>query len=114
MTDLLMDFVTSPLLIFALALLFAWAFYWLGGKMAPHFLIEGGKAKAYTGGENIPGKKQRVSYQFYHLALIFTVLHVTTLVVATAFFAGAGIAAIFYLLIGITAVVVVLVGWQNV
>jgi NADH:ubiquinone oxidoreductase subunit 3 (subunit A) len=114
MTDLLMDIVTSPLLVFALTLLVAWILYWLGGKMSPSFLAEGGKAKAYTGGENIPGKKQRVSYQFYHLALIFTVLHVTTLVVATAFLAGAGIAAIFYLLIGTTAVVVVLVGWQNV
>ena len=114
MTDLLMDIVTSPVLIFAVALLFAWAFYWLGGKMSPRFLIEGGKAKAYTGGENIPGRQQHVSYQFYHLALIFTVLHVTTLVVATAFLAGAGIAAIFYLLIGATAVVVLLVGWQNV
>lgn len=111
MSDFQTLFVTSPLFIFALALLFAWFFYWLGGKMAPGFVASGGKAKAYTGGENIPGKKQGMTYQFYHLALVFTVLHVTTVVVATAFFAGAGIVAMFYLLIGATAVVVVLVGW---
>jgi NADH:ubiquinone oxidoreductase subunit 3 (subunit A) len=111
MTDALMMVVTSPLFIFALTLMVAWLLYSLGGKMAPRFVSEGGKVKAYTGGEDIPGKKQRVSYQFYHLALIFTVLHVTTVVIATAFFAGAGIAAIFYLLIGATAVFVMLVGW---
>jgi len=111
LSDIFTLAATSPVFIFGLALLFAWFFHWLGGKMAPRFVISGGKAKAYTGGEDIPGKKQLVSYQFYHLALVFTVLHVTMVVVATAFFAGAGIAAIFYLLIGATAVVVVLVGW---
>ena len=111
MSDIPTIIATSPLFIFAAALLFAWFFYWMGGKMAPRFIASGGKPKAYTGGEDIPGKKQRMSYQFYHLALVFTVLHVTMVVVATAFFAGAGIVALFYLLIGATAVVVVLVGW---
>ena len=111
MSDALAAIVSSPLFVFLLCLLAALILYWLGGKMAPRFAAEGGKAKAYTGGEDIPGKKQHMSYQFYHLALIFTVLHVTTLVVATAFLAGAGVIAMFYLLIGATAVVVVLVGW---
>lgn len=111
MTSVLMMVVSSPLFIFPLTLLFAGFIYWLGGKMAPSFVADGGKAKAYTGGENIPGQKQQVSYQFYHLALIFTVLHVTAVVVATAFFASVGIAAIIYLLISATAVVVVLAGW---
>ena len=111
MSDILTVVVTSPLFVFASALLFAWFFYWMGGVMAPGFVRSGGKPKAYTGGEDIPGQKQRMSYQFYHLALVFTVLHVTMVVVATAFFAGAGIVALFYLLIGATAVAVVLVGW---
>ncbi len=111
MTDILLMVVSSPLFVFALTLAVAWLLYALGGKMAPRFAPVGGKAKAYTGGEDIPGKKQHVSYQFYHLALIFTVLHVTTVVVATAFVAGANVAAIFYLLTGATAVVIMLVGW---
>lgn len=111
MTDILMIVVSSPLVVFLLTLAIAWLLYSLGARMAPRFVPSGGKARAYTGGEDIPGRKHRVTYQFYHLALIFTVLHVTTVVVATAFFAGAGIAAMFYLLIGATAVIVMLVGW---
>lgn len=110
MSDPLTDIVASPLVVFLFALLAALIIYWLGGKMSPKFSAVGGKAKAYTGGENVPGKKQQVSYQFYHLALVFTVLHVTTLIVATAFLSGAGVVAIIYLLIGATAIVVVLAG----
>ena len=111
MTDVLTAFVTSPVVVFLLALAAALILYWIGGEMAPRFVRQGGKAKAYTGGEDIPGKKYQVSYQFYHLALIFTVLHVTALIVATAFMAGAGVAAIIYLLIAAIAIAAVLVGW---
>lgn len=110
MSDAVVEVVSSPLVVFMFALLAGLILYWLGGKMSPKFSAVGGKAKAYTGGEDVPGKKQQVTYQFYHLALVFTVLHVTTLIVATAFFSGAGVVAIMYLLIGAAAIVVVLAG----
>jgi len=111
MTDVVTSVISSPLFIFLLAIFVALIFYWLSGRISPLYLTKDGKGKAYTGGEDIPGKKYGVTYNFYHLALIFTVLHVIALVVATAMIGGSGIAAIVYLLIGVVAVIIILVGW---
>jgi len=60
-------------------LLYAWA-----SRVAPPFQPEGSKTKSFTGGEAIPGAAYQPGYQFFHVALFFTLMHVAAIVVATA------------------------------
>lgn len=78
------DVFGSPILWFAAMILVGWLLYLWAGRVAPPFLAVGEKAKAYTGGEAIPGQTYQPGYQFFHVALFFTIMHVAALVVATA------------------------------
>ena len=78
------DVLTSPLLWFAAMVAGGWLLYLWASRVAPPFQATGRKAKAYTGGEDIPGQVYRPGYQFFHAALFFTMLHIAALVVATA------------------------------
>ena len=78
------DVLTSPLLWFAAMVAGGWLLYLWASRVAPPFQATGRKAKAYTGGEDIPGQVYRPGYQFFHVALFFTIMHVAAIVVATA------------------------------
>lgn len=79
-----LDLLLSPITWFFImilggALLYVWA-----ARVAPSFEPVGSKAKAFTGGEDEPGRAYRPGYQFFHAALFFTLLHVAAIVIATA------------------------------
>ena len=76
-------FLATPLVLFLAALAFAAILYRWGGALAPRRKPEGAKEEMYTGGEMAPKQVVRPSYQFYHIALFFTLLHVAALVLAT-------------------------------
>ena len=76
--------LASPFVVFGGMVVAGWLMYWWSGRVAPPFRPTGGKAKAYTGGEDLPGQVFRPGYQFFHVALFFTLLHVAAIVVATA------------------------------
>jgi ABC-type multidrug transport system permease subunit len=77
--------IELPVITFGLALLVSWFIFWFGGKLAPMPLRDAKyKLKAYACGEDFPGGKVEQSYGLFHVAFIFTVLHVGALVVATA------------------------------
>ena len=80
----LSDILASPLVWFAVMVLAGWALFLWSSKVAPPFRAIGQKAKAYTGGEAIPGQVYRPGYEFFHVAFFFTIMHVAAIVVATA------------------------------
>jgi len=74
----------SPIVWLGAMVLAGWLLYLWSARTAPPFRPTGMKAKAYTGGEAIPGQVYRPSYEFFHVALFFTLMHVAAIVVATA------------------------------
>jgi len=104
------DVLTSPLLWFAAMVAGGWLLYLWASRVAPPFQATGRKAKAYTGGEDIPGQVYRPGYQFFHVALFFTIMHVAAIVVATAPHGVAPWAAGVYL--GVIALSVAVLRWS--
>ena len=80
----LSEILTSPFVLFAAMVAAGWLLYGWSMRLAPPFRATGGKAKAFTGGEDLPGQAFRPGYQFFHVALFFTLMHVGAIVVATA------------------------------
>lgn len=78
------EILASPLLWFAVLVAIGWLLYLWAGRVAPPFRPVGSKAKAFTGGEALPGQAYQPGYQFFHVALFFTIMHVAAIVIATA------------------------------
>lgn len=78
------EVLASPLLWFAVLVAVGWLAYLWAGRVAPPFRPVGSKAKAFTGGEALPGQAYQPGYQFFHVALFFTIMHVAAIVIATA------------------------------
>jgi NADH:ubiquinone oxidoreductase subunit 3 (subunit A) len=58
--------------------------YRFGGRLAPRGHESPGKRQPYACGEDLGPERARLSYQrFFRLALLFVVVHMATLVVAT-------------------------------
>ncbi len=87
------------------SLLYLWS-----SRVAPRFSPTGQKAKAYTGGERIPGQAYRPGYAFFHVALFFTLLHVAAAVIATAPADVVPWGAVVYL--GVVALAVSVLRWS--
>jgi NADH:ubiquinone oxidoreductase subunit 3 (subunit A) len=104
-----------PVVTFGLALLVALLIYWLGGKMAAMPLRDAKyKLKAYACGEDFPGGKVEQSYGLFHVAFLFTILHVGVLVVATAPKGDmAWLAVLTAILVGVSALVLVYRGGEQ-
>lgn len=98
--------LTSPVLWFAGMVAAGWLLYLWSARVAPPFRATGYKAKAFTGGEDMPGQAYQPGYQFYHLAFFFTIMHVAAIVVATAPRDVVPWAAVAYLAVITLAVVV--------
>jgi NADH:ubiquinone oxidoreductase subunit 3 (subunit A) len=74
-----------PVVAFCLALFVALLIYWLGGMMAAPAMREAKhKLEPYACGESVPDVQRDRSYNLFHVAFIFTILHVGVLVAATA------------------------------
>jgi len=82
--------------------------YRVGKAWAPRTKPEGGKVATYACGEDIPGAKIQYSYPLFHFALLFTILHVAALVIATVPSGTIAILALVYLITAIIAVVITL------
>jgi len=82
-----MDILTilTPLVTFLIMLAIIVIIYLLAGTMEPPFHETKYKTKSYyCGEESPPPEEAHQSYDFFHVAFIFTILHVGVLIVATA------------------------------
>ncbi|MFA5771374.1 MAG: hypothetical protein WC974_01400 [Thermoplasmata archaeon] len=106
--DTLKDIIVSPLLVFIIFLLIAYAIYRFGGLLSPKTKTVGGKLKAYACGEDIPGKFVQPTYQLFHVAFFFTILHVSALVVATVPNGNLAVIGVAYLLMLLVSIYVLM------
>jgi len=81
----LANLLTLPPVTFLLFLLVGWLLYKLGEWMAPPLDPRGAKLKHYACGETrrFPGQFIQPSYHLFHLAFLFTIVHVGVLMLAT-------------------------------
>jgi len=81
--------ILNPLVVFTVYLGIGVFLYAAGRRLAPPLRDAGWKLSSYACGEIAPERKVRPNYNFYHVAYLFTILHVGALVTCTSF----GIAA---------------------
>jgi NADH:ubiquinone oxidoreductase subunit 3 (subunit A) len=74
----------SPIATFLIILIIVYLFYLLAGTMGPKYTKAKYKLKSYACGEDYPGERLPQSYNFFHVAFFFTVLHVGALLIVTA------------------------------
>jgi len=73
-----------PLTTFGISLLVVMFIYWFAGKLSAPKKEAKYKLKSYACGEDYPGGKMQQSYSLFHVAFLFTILHVGVLIAATA------------------------------
>lgn len=73
-----------PVATFLIMLLLIYVLYLFAGTLGPKHTKAKYKLKSYACGEDYPGGKIPQSYNFFHVAFFFTVLHVGALLIATA------------------------------
>jgi len=100
--------IFSPITIFFISLTFGYLLYRLGGRAAPKLKDVGYKLKTYTGGEELPLKIHKPSFHFFHLALLFTVLHVAAIYLTTVVVGITSIFAIIYLIFMFISIIVLM------
>ena len=77
--------ILNPLVVFTVYLGIGALLYVVGSRLAPPLRASGWKLAPYACGEVAPEKKLRPNYNFYHVAYLFTILHVGALVTCTSF-----------------------------
>ena len=78
------NILLSPLVAFGFFATLASALYRLGGALAARGEDSPGKRQPYACGEDLPSSEAQLSYHaFLKLALMFGMLHLATLVIAT-------------------------------
>jgi len=78
------DLLISPVIIMACALGIGYLIYAWSRTIAPAFTPSVNKTMPYVGGEAAQAQVFLPGYQFFYVALFFTVVHVAALVLATA------------------------------
>jgi NADH-quinone oxidoreductase subunit A len=78
------DLLASPVFIMACALGIGYLIYAWSRRVAPPFSPSVNKTMPYVGGEVAEAHVWQPGYQFFYVALFFTVVHVAALVLATA------------------------------
>lgn len=78
------EILTSPVIIMAYALCIGFLIYAWSRTVAPPFTHSVNKTMPYVGGEVAEAQVWQPGYQFFYVALFFTVVHVAALVLATA------------------------------
>jgi NADH:ubiquinone oxidoreductase subunit 3 (subunit A) len=93
------DILLSPPIIFLIFLAAGFLLYGLGGLLKPKSRKVGGKLEPYACGEDMPDNPITVNYRlFFYIALFFTIMHVSVLVVATVPSGALALLAVPYLL----------------
>ena len=77
--------VILPPVTFLLFLFMGYLLYKLGDAMAPPLTAKGAKLKTYACGESrrFPGRMMQPSFHLFHMAFLFTIVHVSILMLAT-------------------------------
>jgi NADH:ubiquinone oxidoreductase subunit 3 (subunit A) len=78
------DLLTTPVIIMVLAIATGFLMYAWSRSVAPPFIRSVNKTMPYVGGEAIEAQAYQPGYQFFYVALFFTVVHVAALVIAIA------------------------------
>jgi NADH:ubiquinone oxidoreductase subunit 3 (subunit A) len=73
-----------PIVTFLIILIIVYLLYLVAGTLGPKRTKAKYKLKSYACGEDYPSGKLPQSYNFFHVAFFFTVLHVGALLIATA------------------------------
>jgi NADH:ubiquinone oxidoreductase subunit 3 (subunit A) len=97
----MIEILFYPVATFLIVLLIIVILYLFAGTLGPKRTKSKYKLKSYACGEDYPGGKLQQSYNFFHVAFFFTVLHVGVLLIATAPLGHAAILGC--LLIGVMA-----------
>ncbi len=105
------DILTSPFVIFGIALAIGYLAYFWSRTVAPASVASPNKIMPYVGGEPFRGQAYQPGYQFFYVALFFTLIHVAALVLATMPTGLLPWAALGYL--GVVAVAVVMLRWEQ-
>jgi len=81
---MLMEALTSPFAIFAVAIGIGYLLYWWSRSFAPPFVPTPDKTMPYVGGEPAKAQIYQPEYHFFYVALFFTLVHVAGIVLVTA------------------------------
>jgi NADH-quinone oxidoreductase subunit A len=103
--------LSSPFVIFGVALAIGYLMYFWSRRVAPVTPDTPNKTMPYVGGEPMEAQSFQPGYQFFYVALFFTVVHVAAMVLATAPPFALPWAAIGYL--GIIAVSIMMLRWEQ-
>jgi len=106
-----LDILTSPFIILGYALVFGYLIYMWSKTVAPPFKPSVNKMMPYVGGEAVESQVYQPGYQFFYVALFFTVVHVAALVIALAPADAPLWATLGYL--GIIAFAVTVLRWEQ-
>jgi len=102
---------SSPFVIFAVALAIGYLMYFWSRTVAPVSPDTPNKTMPYVGGEPSEAQFFQPEYQFFYVALFFTIVHVAALILATAPPVVQPWAAIGYL--AIIAVSIMILRWEQ-
>jgi NADH:ubiquinone oxidoreductase subunit 3 (subunit A) len=97
----MIEILFYPATTFLIMLAIIYLLYLFAGTLGPKQTKTKYKLKSYACGEDYPGGKLPQSYNFFHVAFFFTILHVGVLLIATAPLGQAAILGC--LLIGVMA-----------
>ena len=97
----MIEILFYPVATFLIMLSIIFLLYLFAGTLGPKRTKTKYKLKSYACGEDYPGGKLPQSYNFFHVAFFFTILHVGVLLIATAPLGQAAILGC--LLIGVMA-----------
>jgi NADH:ubiquinone oxidoreductase subunit 3 (subunit A) len=105
------EIFSSPFVIFGIAIAIGYLMYLWSRSVAPVTPDTANKTMPYVGGEPMEAQSFQPGYQFFYVALFFTIVHVAALVLATAPQHARPWAAIGYL--AIVAVAVMMLRWEQ-
>ena len=105
------EVLTSPFAIYALAIAVGYLLYRWSRSIAPPSIPTPDKTMPYVGGEPAEAQIFQPSYQFFYVALFFTLVHVAGIVLATAPYGAPLWATIGYL--ALMALGVAVLRWEQ-
>ncbi len=105
------DVLTSPFVIFGVAIAVGYVLYFWSRTIAPTSTVTVNKVMPYVGGEAAEAQTYQPGYQFFYVALFFTLVHVAALVLATMPPIVLPWAAIVYL--ALVGVAVMILRWEQ-
>jgi NADH:ubiquinone oxidoreductase subunit 3 (subunit A) len=76
------EILASPFAVMILALAVGYLLYAWSRRIAPRFTPYGDRTMPYVGGEACEAQAYRPGYDFFYVALFFTVVHVAVLIIA--------------------------------